>query len=152
MNTLNTKQSGFTLFVAIVVMGTLLLISMGIVSLAVRQNILASASRESQYAFYAADTGIECALYWDNKNPTGVSAFSSSTNSTIITCLDQERTVGGDPSGISNFDFLFTPEPYFVTVMVDKSEVGSTTIESRGYNTQDSSNPRRVERAIRVTY
>lgn len=145
------KQSGFTLFVAIVVMGTLLIIAMGVVSLAVRQSGLSSAARESQYAFYAADTGVECALYWDVKNSTGITAFSTTTG-TSITCLGQNMVVGGASSGVSNFDLLFTPDPYYATIRVTKGEDGSTLIESKGYNTQDASNPRRVERALRVRY
>lgn len=36
-------------------------------SLAYKQQVLASASTQSQYAFYAADAGLECALYADQK-------------------------------------------------------------------------------------
>lgn len=144
-----SKSSGFTLFVSIVVMGTLLLISMGVVTLALRQSILASAGRESQYAFYAADTGIECALYWDLKNSTGFSAFSTTTGSTI-SCAGDNHIVGGSLQ--SEFELVFSPDPYYVRVVVTKSLDGATLIESYGYNTQDSSNPRRVERAIRVAY
>ncbi|MBI2673938.1 MAG: hypothetical protein HYX23_01505 [Candidatus Zambryskibacteria bacterium] len=146
------KKNGFTLFVAIVVMGTLLLIAAGIASLAVRQALISASGRESQLAFYAADTGIECALYWDVQNPAGVSAFSTSTGSTID-CNGFSSTVGGSP--LSTFSFTLTPESYCANVTVTKVYVGSilkTTIESKGYNTCSSSNPRRVERAVRATY
>jgi len=153
------KNRGFTLFMAVIVMGTLLLVAVGIVSLAVRQILISSSARESQYAFYAADTGIECALYWDVQNPSGVSAFSTSTSSTNITCNGPSLLpVGGGGSSMptSTFAFTFSPnEPYCATVAVNKKYVSNvlvTTIESKGYNTCDTSNPRRVERAVRVTY
>ncbi len=151
-----SESNGFTLFVAIIVMGTLLLIATGIVSLAVRQALTSASGRESQYAFYAADTGIECALYWDVKNATGISAFATSTSSNI-TCNDIFATVGGggNSSPTSIFSFTLTPEPHCAIVAVTKFYVGSvlrTTIESKGYNTCDTSNLRRVERAVRATY
>jgi Tfp pilus assembly protein PilX len=155
------KNKGFTLFVAMIVMGTLLLIATGIVSLAIRQALTSASGRESQYAFYAADTGIECALFWDVQNPLG-SSFSTSTGSTIY-CNDPSSSnplnVGG--SSVSTFSFNLDPDPYCVTVTINKrydpfptdpTSVLKTTIESKGYNTCDSSNPRRVERAVRAVY
>lgn len=141
-------------------MGTLLLVSMGMINIAVKQAFLSSASRESQNAFYAADTGAECAIYWDVKNPTGFSAFSTSTGSTISCNADAANTsgktnpvpnvVGGNSQ--STFTMTMLPDPYCATVTVTKLNDGTTRIESLGYNTCDSSNPRRVERAVRVTY
>ncbi|MFZ2484360.1 MAG: pilus assembly PilX N-terminal domain-containing protein [Minisyncoccia bacterium] len=149
-------EAGFTLFVAIVVMGTLLLIAAGVTSLAVRQSSISSTGRQSQEAFYAADTGIECVLYWDVQNPSGISAFSTSTGSTI-SCNkdannpDNEWTVGGSYTSVIN-SINFLPDPYCAIVTVTKDDDGSTEVESLGYNTCDPANPRRVERAIRATY
>ena len=149
-------QKGFTLFIAIIVMGTLLLITTGIVSLAVKQALISASGRESQHAFYAADTGIECALYWDVQNPLGISAFSTSTGSTIFCNRDtgnpgNQWVVGGSYTSVINY-ISFLPDPYCAIVTVTKGISGSTVIESKGYNTCDSSNPRRVERAVRATY
>ena len=153
------RNKGFTLFVAIVVMGTLLLIAAGIASLAVRQALISASGRESQQAFYAADTGIECTLYWDVQNPAGVSAFSTSTGSTIFCNKDgnnpgNQWVVGGnDTSTINRIDFL--PDSSCAIVIVTKAYISGvlkTTIESKGYNSCDLSNPRRVERAVRATY
>lgn len=150
------KEKGFTLFVAIIVMGTLLLIATGVVSLAVRQSLISASSRESQHAFYAADTGIECALFWDVKNPSGTSAFSTSTGSTIfcnkdVSNSDNQWVVGGSYTSVIN-RINFLPDPYCTIVTVTKGLDGSTKIESKGYNTCDLSNPRRVERAVRAIY
>jgi hypothetical protein len=150
------KNRGFTLFVAIVVMGTILLVATGVVNLATRQAFISASGRESQHAFYAADTGIECALYWDVQNPSGISAFSTTTGSTIFCNKDannpsNEWVVGGSYTSVINkIDFL--PDPYCAIVTVTKDTLGGTKIESLGYNTCDPLNPRRLERAIRVTY
>jgi Tfp pilus assembly protein PilX len=148
-------QQGFTLFIALVITATLLLISTGIVALAVRESFLTTASQDSQYAFYAADTGIECAIYWDVKNTSGFSAFATSTGSSIFCNKDSNNpsnqfTVGG--SSESSFTMTFLPQPYCATVTVTKPNDGSTKIESLGFNSCDATNPRRVERAVRVTY
>ncbi|MBI1974664.1 MAG: pilus assembly PilX N-terminal domain-containing protein [Candidatus Zambryskibacteria bacterium] len=140
---------GFTLLIAIVVMGTVLLVAAGVTNLAVKQSLISSTGRDSQYAFYAADTGLECALYWDVHNPTGVSAFSTSTGS-VINCNNQSMTVGG--TVVSTFTLNLNPDPFCTAVTVTKRDDGSTAIESRGYNSCDTSNPRRVERAVRATY
>jgi Tfp pilus assembly protein PilX len=152
-----TKDRGFTLFIALIISATLLLVSMGIASLSVKENFLTSSSRESQYAFYAADTGIECAIYWDVKNSTGLSAFATSTGSTIHCNQDINNpsnpipsTVGGNT--VSTFSLTFNPDPYCAIVTVTKANDNTTKIESLGYNTCDPTNPRRVERAVRVSY
>ncbi|MDO8590021.1 MAG: pilus assembly PilX N-terminal domain-containing protein [bacterium] len=144
------KNKGFTLFIAMIVAGTLLLIATGIVSLAVRQALVSTSGRESQQAFYAADSGVECALFWDVQNPSGSSAFSASTGSRI-SCNNQNNIpVGG--SATSTFTFDFSPDPFCVVVTVNKGPTGTTRIESKGYNTCSLLSPRRVERALRVTY
>lgn len=143
------KQKGFTLFISMVVTGTLLIVASGIINLAVKQAFISSSARESQHAFYAADSGMECAIYWDVKNASGYSAFSTSTSSQI-NCNNQVMTVGGVVS--SSFSFNFDPDPYCTIVTVTKNANGSTLIESKGYNTCSGSTSRRVERAVRVTY
>lgn len=147
-------DKGFTLLIAIVITATLLLVSTGIVSVAVKEAFISSSARESQHAFYAADTGIECAIYWDVRNESGISAFATSTQSQINCNNDNEGpfTVGG-PTGVSTFEFDFdsTGNPYCAVVTVTKSG-NLTLIESRGYNTCDPLNRRRVERAVRVGY
>jgi len=156
LTTRRKTNKGFTLFLAIIVMGTLLLISTGIVNLSFKQSLISNFGRESQAAFYAADTGMECALYWDVKNPSGQSAFATSSVSVIYCNKDSnnpanEWTVGGGL--VSTIDKIgFLPEPYCAIVTVTKNSDGTTLIESLGYNTCDSTNPRRVERAIRATH
>lgn len=59
--------AGFALLVATLVSGLFLAISAVIFQIAYLQLLLSSTGRDSQFAFYAADTGAECALYWDRK-------------------------------------------------------------------------------------
>jgi len=178
------KNRGMTLFIAVVIMGILLFISFAVVNITIKGTLFASSGRDSQYAFYAANAGLECTLYWDSKyitdydadmNPIYGSAFATSTASTI-TCATQtistdSQTVptnppqfsliggGGDAKQTSIFYFDMNqgsnPVLYCAIVTVKKYYTGPdliTYIKSRGYNTCDTSNSRRVERGIEVTY
>ncbi len=175
-------NQGFTLFIAVVVSSLLLAIGFSLASFSLKQQIISSIGKESQFAFYAADTGVECAMYWDFK---GTNVFATSDQSvpplSDIICNGRDVAAEGwniitntNPSrATTTFAFDFSnpdplkSSPYCVVVNVGKTEtpggVVKTQIESRGYNTRDevgglgpfsctSSNPRTVERAIRVNY
>lgn len=159
------KQRGIALYIAITVTGALVLVSYAIIEIALKQISISSIGRDSQQAFYAADTGAECAIYWDIKNPTspGRSAFATSTAQNI-TCNYDPATPAVNPTNAnmpvgntatSTFRMYFSPDPYCADVVVGKSYSGNTlktTIESRGYNTCDTTAPQRVERAVRISY
>ncbi len=57
------SQRGYTLLFAVLVATLVLGVAIFIISLSQKQYLLAATARESTYAFYAADTGIECAAY-----------------------------------------------------------------------------------------
>lgn len=60
------RQRGFALFVAIILSAVAATITLALTTLAYKSLLLSSAARESQYAFYAADSALECTLYWDS--------------------------------------------------------------------------------------
>lgn len=74
-NTLQKKQKGFTLLFALLVSTLVISIGATIISISLRQTILSGTSRESNYAFYAANTALECAIYWDKTGVAGDSGF-----------------------------------------------------------------------------
>src|SRR3990167_856492 len=167
LKTAKNKKRGIALYVAVTVTGILVLVSFAVISLAIRQLSISSISRDSQAAFYAADSGIECALYWDLKN-TGVSAFATSTAATNVNCNNKSVPVtkvwnAGTGYGTSTLSFDFSSaDTYCATVSIVKRYSGgnlTTRIESRGYNVGTASGgactsnkARRVERAVLVTY
>lgn len=58
-------KKGFSVLFASLTGSLVLAIGLAILSITIKQITLASAGRESQLAFYAADTGTECALFLD---------------------------------------------------------------------------------------
>lgn len=167
----NSENKGFALLFAVLISSVLLSIGLSIFNLTLKELILSSSGRESQFAFYAADTGAECALYWDAK---GSSIFATSSNSRTPVpanpdCVGQVITIDNfigarTPTSattrfnvvIPNIDYLGNSSPYCAIVTVAKTNVGGiieTDIDSRGYNTDcASTDPNRVERGLQVHY
>ncbi len=156
-------RSGFTLFVAVIVSSMLLAIGLSLGNIILKQLIFSSTGKESQIAFYAADSGAECALYWDRKDIAGLTTFEGvfASTTTDVDILDGIKCgfgggtgqIGGflkDDFSIPNvvrttFSVNYTrpgsdPSCAFVTVTktVDDSDPDDvrvyTHIDSRGYN------------------
>lgn len=158
------KEYGFALLISIVITSLLLLVSFVVANLALKQILITYASKESQTAFYNAESGLECARYWDNRNEYNLneSAFATTTppppsiscnNDTIITgetipnsALTSLIGGGGEARPTSLFKVDFTKGCAIVTV----NKGLTTTIISRGYNTCNAGALRRFERTIEL--
>ncbi|MBI2047816.1 MAG: hypothetical protein HYT27_01635 [Parcubacteria group bacterium] len=156
-------SSGYLLLFAVVISSIVLAIGLGIVNIVNKGLILASSGRLSQTAFYAADGGIECALYWDRTHvgfPITVfatSTFSVSPTSGVV-CASEDVAgtwvLSGQTASAATtvFDLAFD-NGTCSTVTVLKTESGVVTvINALGYSTCNTDSPRRIERAIRVRY
>ena len=83
INKYNTTQNkrravyagGYTLLFAVLVSAIVLGVAVSILNIARKELILTSGARESQFAFYAADSGYECAEWYD----ANTSYFSTTT-------------------------------------------------------------------------
>jgi len=63
----NMRNRGISLFITIVVVGVISYIAFAVSNIGFQQLRLSATSENSQYAFYSANSAIECALYWDIK-------------------------------------------------------------------------------------
>lgn len=149
-------KRGFTLLIAVLVSGILLALGFAIFNIASKELTLSSSGRESQFAFYAADSGIECALYWDYQQD----AFSS-TSPQQPECAGAEVTNynvnfdAGSGTYTTTFSFALGPttaDPCTDVTVTRNYTPTRTTVVAAGYNTCVTTNPRRIERAIRVRY
>ena len=162
--TLKAKSSdGYALLLSVVVSGLILAIGLGLLSIIEKALTLSSAGRESQIAFYAADAGSECALFWDRKHEGRLSSvFATSTSSVPpvsgIFCAGTDIAstwiILDVTANSANTSFDITLENgACVTVVVQKTNSGrKTLVESRGHNSCSLTFPRRIERAIRASY
>ncbi len=156
-NKLNKKigNTGFVTLIALLLANVFLMIGLSVYSISMKELGLSFGGRESLFAFYAADGGMECALYWDIQKD----AFSTSTplHITPISCagLDDIEVFYTVDEGeqVSSFDYSFgSLSDSYVEVTVTKTADMKTEIVSRGRNSGDPSDSRRVERAWRVRY
>ncbi len=156
MHARSRTAAGFTLLIAVLISSVLLALGYAIYNIVAKNVVLSSSGRESQFAFYAADTGIECVLHWDAKHD----AFSSSSPLTQISCGSASSTLTRvlDPvlqTYTTTFSFSVDgpiTNPCVDATVVKQENPTRTTVESLGYNTCVTTNPRRIERAIRVNY
>jgi len=147
------SQKGFTILLAALVASLVLTLGIAIFSVAQKQVVLSSLGRSSQYAFYAADTGAECALYWDVR----FDYFSTTSPSVTPACdgnpLTFEGSVGALPYTIS---FRFEPNGYCSDVSVTKSATDpKTVIHSDGFSTactDISISGRTLQRSVELSY
>jgi hypothetical protein len=164
------KNKGFTIFFAMLVGGLALSIGMAIYDLTVREIDLSATATQSQYAIYAADTGVECALYWDFKCSLGPCTANGNTNSAFATSSYTATPVSGATcngvdiaatgssvesftAATTTFTLTFLPQKYCTTVEVAKSgNPSQTVITSRGFNTCSVGGLGRLERVLEIRY
>lgn len=173
------KKRGFTILYAMLIAGVLLSIGVSIASIAIREVALVANAAQSTNAFYIADSGVECALYLDfaatekviasevgvNPNPdmsqVYCGAYNTSPGNQMPTPTYSTEGLYRVTSFTVYFDsqFIVGDNPPVDTtgrcavVTIKRSTAnGSTIIDSRGFTTCNVSNPKVVERGIRVTY
>lgn len=174
---MKSSQKGYTLLFAVIVSVLLLSIAAFILSVSRKQFILSSSARDSIYAFYAADSGLECALVNVSKLATsswaltGPYKISCGNNPPISVATESPNADFGTSTfsfltGTGNFGDGNNPSTQsgaascaVVTAAhyTDASGVIIMKIESRGYNigwnkntsTCDNPGARKVERALR---
>lgn len=166
MSISNIKKNnrGFTLFIALIVSSLLLAIGFSLSTIILKQLVFANSGKESQLAFYAADSGSECALFWDRKDINGTTvfdgSFATSTTDSNIFCgtggptTPQTAQVGSFSKIVSGDNLSATTTFYVdysdsvntnlkacakvtVSKWVDSSgsvPLDKTEIDSRGYN------------------
>ncbi len=171
--TKNNGEKGFALLFAVLTASILLSIGLSIFNISLKELQLSTASRDSQVAFYAADSARECALYWDIRYSafptcigTGCTGTNYVDNETPIICgkrpaifLLKTPFESGQNTYTSSGIFEFseiqeslgtTPQANFsITKVFDGADI-STTLSTLGHNAEIGE--RRLERGILQTY
>lgn len=158
---MNVSARGFTLFFAVLVASLALAIGLAIYDITIRELDLSATATQSEYAIYAADTGAECALYWDAKYNTNQSAFATSsasrppTSGIYCNSIDIAAApwawVGTASAATTTFTITFSPLPYCATVQVAKAgNPTATVITSHGYNVCGNTGTLQLERVLQV--
>lgn len=157
-NSPSSTKRGFTLLLAAIISAIVLSVGLAIYSIAQKQLLLSSLGKYSQFAFYNADSGAECALYWDVRQ----AYFSTSTPPTQITCNAQGSHVTYTQQGGSySFSFQYAPNGNCANVTLTKTpdtanpNVLRTSIHADGFNvacTQLAISPIALQRSVDLNY
>ena len=97
------STTGFAMLFAVLISSFLIMIGISIFSISLKEVMISTSIRDSQTAFYAANSAEECAAYWNLKGAGKNSAFPSCLDSkcsnhplgedivVTITCNDIEK-------------------------------------------------------------
>lgn len=169
-NEVHTER-GVTLLIAFLSMTMAFSLATGIFTLLFSEFQLAAQESDSIKAFYAANTGLECARYWDTRrgdnpgksgNQANYLAFNrgnADISNRWIHCNGQIKNLDDDGNGGNRtFDFVLDTAEGCADIFVRKDTNGQTlvtTILSRGRMRAGagcSITDRVVERALEFTY
>lgn len=159
-NKKNNKQDGYAILFTIVMVSVISIIAFGMSNTSYKQLILSSVARDSQVAFYEADTASECAIYADAV--LGINPLTYTSWNCGVDLDGSNRIYSVQPlSGGGEADYtLVSTNPLESSsdpcqnIIVTKTGVDPiiTNIKARGYNICNKNNKRTLERAIEVSY
>lgn len=98
------KKRGVLLLISILISTVVLTLALALASVTFRQLELAAGAKPANSAFYAADAGVNCALFWDLRHPLyDESIFKIKNSDSAYTYTDP--SVDPDPVSCYNFNF-----------------------------------------------
>lgn len=127
---------GFTVLLATLVASIALSLGLSVFSLAQKQIELSRLGRDSQVAFYGADTGAECALFWDRRYDYFATTAPASVIAPSPQCDEQTLVASGRSATLPyTMTFQFEPNGYCAQVSVTKQATDpQTIIHADGFN------------------
>ncbi|HEV7702058.1 MAG TPA: hypothetical protein VGO63_01270 [Candidatus Paceibacterota bacterium] len=156
-----SSTTGFAILFAVTLSAILLSIALGVANIALKEVKFGTSARSTNEAFFAGDTGIECALINDRSESD---IFNSTSGATDVNCLGGKIILNGSyPYWEFTLSDLGSANQSCSKVSVSKLDDNTTdppltitTIIAKGYDVGDSNcdstNPNRVEREIKTTY
>ena len=171
------KNRGFAMLFTVVIISAVSIITAGLTNAIYKQIVLSSLARDSQTAFYQADTASDCALYADlvvntlgnhpeyfnNTNTNGqpwlcgnpndvtdnlIIKFIPNPDPSIINyTIEPTPTIVSDGGPCFKIDVVKTPG-----TDINGNAILNVVVKARGYNLCDMNNSRTVEREIETDY
>jgi len=152
------KQSGFAMLFTVLIVSIILSLAIGISNITFKQNLLSSIAKDSQQAFFAADTGMECGLMNDliyasayyprGAGPTQVSSTLAIPCGSMTFQID---TAKSSTSYLVYKEIVSDGKKPCRVITFNKQDPTLNKVQVRGYSMCDNT-PRQVERALEVQY
>jgi hypothetical protein len=134
--TITSQHKGVALLVAVIFTSVMLAFGILVGSLGYKQSVLARSSRDSHYAFYAADAALECLLYADQREDAFITAdaYTFYCGGRPYTLSMAEVTPGVLTGSVGN---ISVGGKYCAKVDVQKPTdgIGKTWLFAEGYST-----------------
>ncbi|MFH1308788.1 MAG: pilus assembly PilX N-terminal domain-containing protein, partial [Patescibacteria group bacterium] len=130
----NNKDKGFVLLYTMILSSIILVVALSITNIALKEAQFSTSARATNEAFFAADTGAECALFYDKFT---INAFPFNTVQDVaiqMNCAGQSFVASSNTSNSWSFIVpnLGSSENGCAIVSIVKNP--ETTIVSKGYN------------------
>ena len=87
------NQKGISLLITLLIMTAILSITIGIANLSIGEIQLSRESPYSLVAFYAAESGVEWAMFQDRANGMASQSYGNPPNPPISYCLDSYNNI-----------------------------------------------------------
>lgn len=159
------KNSGYALLFTVLIISMILAMTVGISNTTFRELGFTATAKQSHIAFFAADSGLECAL-WQDRNVTGPVFPSNSATSPlpVMNCVTASPAITTVLAGATSASYVvqdFAAGGGCVRVTVEKDQNATppasypTKITARGYNvncSQLAAGMQHVERVLQAKY
>lgn len=157
INKIKKNENGYAILFTVIIVSAISVITAGISNAIYKQLVLSSLARDSQTAFYQADTASDCALLFDMEVRDPYPSFGT-LPPFDWTCGGLKMNVNPGPAS-----YTIMPEPeastannpcYRIETSIDWTDPANpkTTILANGYNICNKDNLRTVERQIKIVY
>lgn len=153
------RSGGFVILFAVVLSSIILAVALNIVDILLKEVKFSASARDTNNAFFAADTGAECALF--NDKSSGVSFLETGGTMVVnclgiynsLNCLDNVSVpfVGSCHKWSFTLTGLNSSGKGCAMVSVDKSNPLNTNVISKGYN-DCIQTTNKVERVLELNY
>lgn len=149
------KNKGFVLLYVIILSSVILAIALSVGNISLKEINFSTSAEKTNDAFFAADVGVECALFNDKSTN---SVFTEPAPSSL-SCSN--RTIDLNHPSSTTWDFQFSKlnqsKKGCAKVTVNKTDPLTTYIVSKGYNEGGDSNScqqldTNIERQLNVQY
>ena len=153
------KNRGFVILFAMMISSIILMIALGVTNIATNEIKFSSSAKNTNDAFFAADTGAECALMNDKSTGTSFPVGTQEGEQNVSCSGNSIKTIKINNSW--TFDIVSFESTWCAKVKVSKETLENnlvrTTIISKGYNIGKIGNDciqieNSVERQIELTY
>ncbi|HEY0980268.1 MAG TPA: hypothetical protein VGE18_02575 [Candidatus Paceibacterota bacterium] len=153
-STIASTKNGFAMLFTVLVISIIMSLAIGIANVTFKQNLLSSIAKDSLVAFYAADAGVECGLYYDFTVGLFPEDLPAASAPELLACGNNTFSKVADMSYTNYIVYrenITDANKPCRNLVFDKTDATINLIQSRGYSVC-SNTPRQVERALEVRY